>query len=485
MAENLKLTVSSSQLNKGLAKATTADKVKFYYELMKEHGYLDVDTRYPKNNCQSKAFRKAGNELFVKGSKCMYEAMRMYNKAICFAVPGNGDELSVAIANRSAVLFSWKEYNLCRENITLAKAMRCPQRLMKKLDDRDIKCVTAMKNEVKAKKNASVHVTQPILTMHRSIEPMYSYDEYHGEPSLSLTPNSKMPFAVESLEIKYDSLHGRHITTKEVLKPGQIVVIENPFVHAPCMLDDLYRYTKCANCYEENCLSLMPCSTCTNTMYCSEKCLVDSKQFHDIECGISDFMLAYGSFDLLAVRLTLQAYTSFESTTALNEFCKSHKDSEDQASQLSFDEDLSLEQKYRQIYGYARRKSTTIDEYCKAAFFYQILTEHTKFIDMLNTDDDHHTLMGLIKRHIEIANWNGIGSMEYRTFDMSDAGGDKSVDIHSQGIYRFTDLFRHSCAPNIAVIAKGSKIIVYCCRMIKAGSQLLRSYKGYVSLNKL
>lgn len=125
--------------------------------------------------------------------------------------------------------------------------------------------------------------TNATIAFANSIDPSYSYDKYHGEPSLSLTPNSEIPLAVDCLEIKYNSQYGRHIAKSKDLKPGQIVVIENPYAHALTTKDDLYRYTKCANCYEENFLCLIPCASCTTTMYCSEKCLVESKQYHEIE----------------------------------------------------------------------------------------------------------------------------------------------------------------------------------------------------------
>lgn len=160
-----------------------------------------------------------------------------------------------------AVLIEWKEYDLCRENIKLAKESGCPEKLIQKLDDRDLKCVSMMeqKKSNKPMKEVKIHVSRcsPIDSMINLVDPLFSCDKYHGDADLSLAANPKMPFAVNCMEMKHESEYGCHIVTKEDLKAGQIVVIETPFVHAPTTKDDTYRYTKCANCYKENFLSLI------------------------------------------------------------------------------------------------------------------------------------------------------------------------------------------------------------------------------------
>lgn len=105
--------------------------------------------------------------------------------------------------------------------------------------------------------------------------------------------------------------------------------------------------------------------------------------------------------NLLALRMTLKAFASFENTNALNEFCQSYDDVKAQSDPLSFDEDMTDEQKYSQIYGYKRKNITELlEKYCLVAAYYHVLVEKTKFVEILKTDDDHNMLMELILRGI-------------------------------------------------------------------------------------
>lgn len=117
-----------------------------------------------------------------------------------------------------------------------------------------------------------------------------------------------------------------------------------------------------------------------------------------------------------------------------------------------------------------------IEEYSKVAFLHM-----TKLSDIIKTDRDHNTLMELLMRHVQIANLNGIQCLQYQHIDFQNPF-DCSENVYSQGIYQFSSLFKHSCDPNISIIGNGSKIIVYCNRPIKNGSQLLRNYGRYVIL---
>lgn len=84
--------------------------------------------------------------------------------------------------------------------------------------------------------------------------------------------------------------------------------------------------------------------------------------------------------------------------------------------------------------------------------------------------------MKILMRYVQISNQNSITCTQYKDFDMSDAGDNKSITIYSQGIYPLTSLLKHSCAPNISTVSNGAKIITYVTRVIKKGSQLKRGF---------
>lgn len=238
---------------------------------------------------------------------------------------------------------------------------------MKKLGDRDAECVkilAQMKNkpQTKTKPKVTLAMDGPLpASLWESLNPtpMYTYDKYHGEADLSLMPNPQAPFAPNCLDMKYDSKKGHNVvTTNEDLKPGEIIAVEMPIVHAMTMSDRLYRYRKCAKCYAENCLSLIPWTTCTNTMYCSEECMNDSVQHHQYECPITEFLYSYCFGDTLSIRLLLKAYANFESISDLEDFCQTYDESH--SKDLSFLIDAGKHDKadFRYVHGLATNEST-------------------------------------------------------------------------------------------------------------------------------
>lgn len=477
---------------------TTVDQIKYFYKLVEKIGQLNSNsTKSAKNEEDSKKFLNAGSKIMTTGRvdiNGMYSAMQLYNKSICSAESVNSPILSASYFNRSAVLSSWKQHHLSLENVALAKVAGLPHGIGAKLTDNiQAKKLLAQSNP---KEDSSVprhsqsspdeDFTELTITSRSdpivsTVVPCYSYDKYHDQASLSFKHHAKIPFAANCLEVKLDSKHGRHITTNADIKPGQIVIIENPFVDAMTTNDDLYRYTKCTNCYEDNCLSLLPCPSCSTAMFCSEKCFAESKAYHDIECPISDVMIRLAWKDSLALRMTLKAYSVFGDASELADFCKSYNDDKGQRSPLSYDAQMTDQQRYKQIYGFERKDlrqnpSKLLEEYCKVAFLYHILITMTKFIEMLKTDEDHDTLMELLYRHIRVANLSGIDLYQYQQFNLMESGFDKPEDLYSKGIYGLSSLIKHSCVPNIAIVANGRQIIAYCCRPISKGSQLVRSY---------
>lgn len=501
----LKEKFSEDEINKGFMEPTTVDRIKFFYKMMDKIGQLN-STKSAKSEEESKKFLDAGSKIMTTGRvdiNSMYAAMQLYNKSICFAESVNSPILASSYFNRSEVLSNWKQHHLSLENVALAEVAGLPHEIGAKLKEN----IQAKKLLAQSNPNEDPSVPKPsqsspqfpplelvdedfaeLTIASRSdpivstVIPCYSYDKYRDQASLSLKRHAKIPFAANCLDVKFDSKRGRHITTNTDIKPGQIVIIETPFVDAMTTTnDDLYRYTKCTNCYMDKCLSLFTCPSCSTAMFCSEKCIAESKAYHDIECPISDAMIKLAWKDSLALRMTLKAFSVFRDASELTDFCKSYDDDKGQRSPLSYDAQMTDQQRYKQIYGFERKNlpqdpSKLLEDYCKVAFLYHILTTMTKFSEMLKTDEDHNTLMELLYRHIRIANFGGIDLYQYQQFDLMESGFDKPEDLYSKGIYELSSLIKHSCVPNIAIVANGREIIAYCCRPIARGSQLMRSY---------
>lgn len=398
IATSLQRSVDNKRIQQGFQSPATITRIKYFYELLLEFELIPHQTAARKSDEQSKKLRQLGNKVFERGSEGFYRALELYNEAICWAQPYNCEALALAYANRSAIYFEWKEYQYCRDSIKLAKGSGYPARLMKKLDDRDAECVFKL---AQAKNNTGRPITPEVAisvdgpipaSSWESLNPIpaYKYDKYHGDANLSLKPNPKAPFAANCLDIKYDSRQGHHVVTTADLKPGQIIAVEMPIVHAMAMSDRLYRYRKCAKCYKENCLSLLPCTGCTNIMYCSEECMQDSEEHHQYECPITDFLYTYCYGDTLSIRLLLMAYANFESVAELDEFCKTYDENESKKLSIAIDAGIDTKENYRYVHGLATNESNKdnsklLECYCKVASLYYVLTHKTNFVEKLKT----------------------------------------------------------------------------------------------------
>lgn len=114
----------------------------------------------PKDRNESQRLRNQGNQVYQKNK--LTEALEMYTQSICLAPhppPPNSyvpeldieggfsyEELALGFANRSAVLFQMKEYDLCIRDITKAFDNSYPNNLMYKLFERKARCFRALKD---------------------------------------------------------------------------------------------------------------------------------------------------------------------------------------------------------------------------------------------------------------------------------------------------------------------------------------------------
>lgn len=182
------------------------------------------------------SFREEGNKNFLKQN--YYEALLCYNQSLLEAKKDELNEaLSLAFANRSAVYMKVKLYNLCLENIQLAKKHGYPAEKMPKLLEREEKCQKLMK---------------AAKTQDLEEDPRDFF-------KLSYPANPKIPFIAGCLEMKTSEKYGRGIYTTCDLKAGDVVAIEEPFFFNLALKRSEQNFHKrCAICLKGNFLSLIP-----------------------------------------------------------------------------------------------------------------------------------------------------------------------------------------------------------------------------------
>lgn len=209
--------------------------------------------------------------------------------------------MGYAYANRSIVYLSLErnQFDDCRkvtqlaiENIKLAINNGYPIDKQEKLLQRLKACELKLIEESKKKL------------------PMYEADH---EFKLSYEANPKVPQLAKCLELKQSDAYGHHIVTNRKLFPGDVIAIDEFFVHSinaeifndvSCG-DNMY-FVVCAYCLKNNELNLIPCAGCNHTMYCSTECQQKaSAEYHELECKLFDTLV--GNACMLVVRSFFKA----------------------------------------------------------------------------------------------------------------------------------------------------------------------------------
>lgn len=185
-----------------------------------------------KSNKLADNYQVKAVEHFLK--KQYNEALENYNQALRYA-ENDSQALSDGFAGRAEVYFETKNYQLCSLNIQKAIATCVDEPKCESLEKLQSKCVQILK-EISSQKVEETSF------------------------QLSHPPHKKVPFIAQCLEVLENKVYGRYISTTKDLKPGDVVVLEEPFYK---ILNPEKRHTRCAICLKQNMLDLIPCSKCS------------------------------------------------------------------------------------------------------------------------------------------------------------------------------------------------------------------------------
>jgi tetratricopeptide (TPR) repeat protein len=203
-----------------------------------------------KSSESATAFRNQGNICFQK--KTNLSALQYYNKSIIAAPTNHGDELSLAFANRSAVLMDLKKWMLCLRDIALAFSYHYPTNLHYKLYERQGNCWLKLGNvqqasnsfklAIKSLQHANLDqgkLNKIALNLEQKLSNLTISSEVicEGEmtvekmeqeiwrcrettPKLNREINPKLPCASMSIKMAQSPEKGRHLVANEDLAPG-------------------------------------------------------------------------------------------------------------------------------------------------------------------------------------------------------------------------------------------------------------------------
>ncbi|KAF4522348.1 hypothetical protein B566_EDAN011068, partial [Ephemera danica] len=265
-----------------------------FFSLLGEDNYIEQCFREVKDKTnfkdkeKSEQFRTQGNTEYRKGDD--RKALELYTKSIAYA-PQDSSELSLAYANRSAVLRSMKKCRECLVDVERALSHGYPRDKSFKLLLRVMQCHRDLENneEMDASFEKAANLLQSLpglaekeraaLQQHLEEEKKAPPKEVCTEqvifpeqvPELSYGASSEVVGASSAVRIEYNE------------QQGDVLLIGENIVRA---LIDKHKYDHCAHCYKP-CYNLIPCHNCVWVLFCSKKCQSKAnKKYHLAECII-------------------------------------------------------------------------------------------------------------------------------------------------------------------------------------------------------
>lgn len=426
-----------------------------------------------KNNKSAKTVRIKGNVEFANGN--FLDALLLYNESICLSVPGSMT-LALGYGKRSAVYFRTGYYEICLDNIDLAKENLPPKHSKKKFNklmNRAIICMELMKKK----------------------KPKYDNNPWSFF-KLSYPSNPKIPFIIDCLELTKEKVNIRSVKTNKSLKFGDIVSIESPLYP---IVDQKALYFKCANCFTTHLLDLFPCERCITSeysclnnysifkfpnsfpaMYCSEKCLdYADKYYHQYECIVIDSLRASlcDNF-LLAIR---SFYINYTICGSMDEFIKFMCKKKKFCSDFDFNlESPNMEQNYIKMIVSLPRSTTNTSNLVQGVL-QELFSRHPKMKNIWKSDIYQWYIVAFVDRVMNTSLKHGFYSYWWSMDQHGDPTALKSQLSVSCGLYRhhsglallpFTSMIKLSCTPNCVLIPVNRHFVLITVRPIKANENL-------------
>ncbi|XP_069701173.1 SET and MYND domain-containing protein 4-like isoform X2 [Periplaneta americana] len=459
---------------------------------------------YEKSSLKASEFRTQGNSVFRKQD--ITGSLALYTKSVIHAPP-KSEELSLALANRSAALFHLEEYKDCLQNITLALENGYPEPLRYKLYMRRSQCLSKLrryKEEIEALQSAQQCLdnvedssVSKKTTLEKEIELALarassqlkvcttSNDSTQNEefkiPIPTHGKNEKLLYASAALDLRCNEEKGRHVVTNREVKMGDILFVEKPYAFV--VLPDQYK-VHCHHCCGPY-IAPVPCWGCTQGLYCSDACRQQSwDQYHQWECRSGMKLLHCTGIAHLGLRVVLQA-------GPLSRLKDSYAELRDSAVQIEDKYGDNYKAVYQLMPHLEDMQAEDLFQYtmtaCMLTLYLCYYTDYFKMEDpalspsqMLEEQKSVVCLVGgLILRHIAqlVCNAHAITKLDRAQPDRED----QQVVTESQvrvatAIYPTASMMNHSCDPSIINSFYNQFLIVRACKDIPKGGEVFNCY---------
>ena len=251
------------------------------------------------NKCSKEANRlkEEGNKLFVAGK--LEQSLERYNRALLLVEHQASPDLSLIIANRSAVFFKLKEYLHCLEDISVALVLNYPSDLAYKLQDRRARCFYYLgeKNNFLETLDImdSMFLEDPAADQKREkmVKELKSLDtEKMSRRKMNVKTKAKthcdqvnpnFEGLSHLLEMCESRERGRFMIAREDIPAGTVLGAENPV--ASSLLPSM-RGSLCSACFSRLTVRFLPCPGC-EARFCGLQCWEEARTgSHRLECGL-------------------------------------------------------------------------------------------------------------------------------------------------------------------------------------------------------
>lgn len=446
------------QIKLDFAKCSGAsEKVNFAITVLKQFDLYPPPSLFAlkKNDAIAAAFKLKGNADYA--AKEYNSALNNYNQSLCYSAEGS-QNIAIVYSNRSAVYYQMGFYKTCMDNVQLALENNCPDTMKPKLVRRREECVRHINNG------------------------SFEHPEiFELDFDLSYKPNPNVPAIVNAIELTTSDTYGRGLFAKRDFKPGDVLMIEEPFAIA-LSKDALHKY--CFNCLKSNFMNLRYCTESTCAMFCSDECYNESvTRGFKTESKALDFI--YNFFhqrDLLLCRTAFKLLTLFDDLDELKEIL----DSTSLEKTTAFDynnRNASAKDLARAFFSlesveHLRTADTMFHLSCTSAIVYYIITECSNLNDKFLTDYQKNIAIEVINRASQIL------AINYKkknflviTHQLFNDTEDKVIrfGLKASCIGLLTSSLNHSCAPNVEITGENVNLLSVI-SPIKSGEQLFVSY---------
>lgn len=389
---------------------------------------FEISKPAAKSNTISSKLREEGNIEFA--AKNWTNAIKAYNYALCFA-ENESEALSQAYANRSACFFELDQFESCHKDIELAlQSSKCTKKLKKLIFRHQKDCADFIQN-------------------------IASTDNTNVGPKLDFKPNEQWSALANVLQIE------NRVTAGCDINVGQRIIAETSFVRT--LMDDLYM--RCCICSKHS-NNLIPCSKCTEAMFCSGKC--EQSILHKAECNFSSCMQSNLKDDgklAFLTRTVLHAISLFNNVFELMTFVMKNVAACDT---VNLDCEMDEQSKYAYFLNLkSDPKIARGDKFDPIIYFAYKAIMASDLKKMFTGTKPKRFLVHLIWQHEAIIS---LGHIHQYT--------NRYNQIESLHLFLTFSLFSHSCTPNAMWYIANDVLIVEAMRPIQKGEEIMISYFG-------